>query len=306
MSDINATVSRHCARLTAPRGPSPADHARVGEVLERLAIALRSALDPLLGGAARVVAAPPRVVAAGTTVAGLAASGHHLALAFDGRGERALLTVAAEPLMRLVDRRFGGAGGECGASTRLPGSARLLADRLLAPVVDALDGGWGEGVATAATVVGREDDLARLRPIDPAADALHLVLAVVEAGWPGWSVALVLPLPLVTGWPDRSDRRAGAAASARPDPGSMARGRLGHVALPLRAVVDEPRLPLRRVGALAVGDCIPLGLGGTATLRLGDRTVAHGVVGATAGKVAIRVTSAQPRLALAAPLETQT
>ena len=127
---------------------------------------------------------------------------------------------------------------------------------------------------------------------------MHLALDVTEPSRPDWSVDLAFAAPLVAGWLGRSDRRVPVAPSADP-----ALGRLSHVALPLRAVVDEPRLPLRRVGALAVGDCIPLGLGGTASLRLGDRTVALGVVGASAGKVAIRVTAATPQLALAPPME---
>lgn len=296
------SAARHCARLTALRGPSPADHPLASEVAERLAHALQVGLEPLLDGAARVTASPPRLVPA-RELAGRPARGHHLALAFAGESARALITLGAEPLLRLVDRRFGGAGTDCAAPTRLPGSARLLADRLLAPLIAGLDGCWGDGPAVRSSVVQRDDDLARVRWSEPSADVLHLALEVGESGRPDWSVDVAFAAALVTGWLGRSDRRAPAAAPLSVDAAS--RGRLSHVALPLRAVVDEPRLPLRRVSALAVGDCIPLGLGGTASLRLGDRTVAVGVVGASAGKVAIRVTAATPQLALPAPLETR-
>ena len=126
---------------------------------------------------------------------------------------------------------------------------------------------------------------------------LHLSFRVVEEGWPDWTVEMAFAADLVSACLERSDRQP----AGKPAP--VNRDRLDHVRLPLRAVVDEPRLPLGRVSALAVGDSIPLGVGGTATLRLAGRTVAHGIVGATNGKTAVRDHRRSPQLALAAPQE---
>ncbi len=285
----------------AGRGPAPADEGALGPIHHALARALGPVLRPMLGDAVRLEVEEPRTLSRAALAGTLADHGHHALLAVEGDPARVLVSLAAGPLMAALDGWFGGTGRAPDAPpAELPDSARLMAERLVNGIVAALGTAWSADRPRAFSVARAEERLAHLPWLTPADAVVHVrLLAASPAMGAAFPVDLSYPAAALAGWTGATRQAPARAAPARVD--GLVRGPLGAVALPLRAVVDEPRLPLGRVSRLAVGDCIPLGVGGHASLRLGDRTVGEGVVGTAAGRVAIRVTSASPPPALAAP-----
>jgi flagellar motor switch protein FliM len=78
----------------------------------------------------------------------------------------------------------------------------------------------------------------------------------------------------------------GAGDRRRPDAKPFA-----DVPLPLNAVLARINVPVSRISAMQPGDTIPLALGRNVALRLADREIARGEVGACDGALALRLTS---------------
>ena len=298
--------TRHCDRLRAGRGPTPAELpclARVGGALER---ELRLVFEPLLGASPAVSADAPALVGPDGLAERLPAHGLHVLLTAEGLAGRALLSIGGDGLLMLLDRWFGGTGAPTPCPPppcppTLPLSAQLLGERITPRLVDALGAAWSGELPTGLAAAHSAERLGRLNAFAPDEAVVHCRFDVAEAGRPDWAVHATYSADLLRRWSDAAGRRVAPAEEPAPPVADRVGGTLGGVALPLRAIVDEPRLPLRQLNRLAVGDCIPLGVGGLVTLRLADRVVGQGVVGTSNGKVAVRVTMAKPTLALCPP-----
>lgn len=292
---------RHCERLTSARGPSPADLSTLPRMAGSFEDALRRLLEPFLGAAPLVRASPPVALPADALAELVPDDGHHVALIAAGGPALVVVSIGAGPLVMLLDRWFGGTGGsDAQPDTRpdtLPLSARMLAERLTPKLVHALDAAWSTDRPAGLTLHRTSDRLARLGAFAVGESLVHARFDVVEDGRPDWAIHVTHSADLLRRW----EVAARPIESAPLPVAALVQGTLGGIGLPLRAIVDEPRLPLRRLNRLAVGDCIPLGVGGLVSLRLADRTVGHGVVGTSHGKVAVRVTAARPTLALSPP-----
>ncbi|KQM14831.1 flagellar motor switch protein FliM [Novosphingobium sp. Leaf2] len=282
----------HCAELLGA-GPSIADMVRP---LTQLGEKLARALPALL---ARVTASDPPVVRIGIpehgTLDGLAQSAEALAAhALMGLGPRRLPLVAsfeAAPVLRLLDRTFGGRGVvPHPLPSAFPLSAELLLARIEDAIATALSAGLGGDETHRVHPLRRDTSLTRLAPFRPTEPLLRLVLDVEEADAEAWSLALVLPLSTLEG-ALVVPRRKRRAPSAAPRPG-IADEPFTSLPLEVTAVLVDMALPFSRLSALRPGDVLPVTVARAVPLKVDGRTIAVGTVGEVEDRVAVQVQNA--------------
>ena len=68
---------------------------------------------------------------------------------------------------------------------------------------------------------------------------------------------------------------------------------VSQVCLPVRSILARPELPLSRIMTLQPGDVIPLTMPRNVPLTVAGRLFAHGTIGESNGRAAIRIESIQ-------------
>ena len=286
-------LASHSADLLRA-GPPPVDLVPAFTACgERVARILSRALAPLLAGEAPVVrASAARECEAGelgVTIAPLAANSL-LALG-DGPG-RLLASIEAEPVLRMVDRAFGGRGMVPNPlPDRFPLSAELMIARLEAVICDslaqALDG------TVALRPVERSGSLAEIAPFGQGTMLALLSLDVEEASGEGWSITLAAPLAVLEalfGKPAPAaarDRQAARPAMRQPGDAPFA-----DLPLTISAVLVDMAMPVAALSGLKAGDIIPVAVARNVPLMVGETCIARGTIGACDDRVAVQVTQA--------------
>ncbi|NML92940.1 FliM/FliN family flagellar motor switch protein [Novosphingobium olei] len=284
-------LARHAAELVRP-GPGPAELLpALARASERMARSMRGALALLLGGEPPMVecAAPEELVLhdlAGR-VPGLAAwSIYRVA----GTGGRLLSAIDAEVALRLVDRAFGGPGHAPHPLPReLPLSAELMVQRIEAVLANQFAAATGLRTAEAITAIARDSNLAQLQPYSAEARLAVLTLSVTEPGGTPWEMRLAIPMPMLAeffGQPENAPRKP----ARRIKPASPEDTPYADVPLPVTAVLVDVALPLSVLSALEVGQVLSVPIARSIPLRVADRTVAHGSIGAVDDRVAVQLT----------------
>lgn len=282
----------HCAELLGT-GPSIEELvrplARLGETLART----------LPAGLAHIAGTEPPVVRIGIPVQATldAIAGDDAALAAHalmGLGPKRLpllATFEAAPVLRLLDRAFGGRGV---VPDPLPGAFPLSAELLLARIEDAiavaLSAGLGGDETHLVRPLRRDTDLAHLAPFAPSEPLLQIVLEVEETQAQPWSLALAFPLSTLAAAlvVPRRQRRA-ARPAPRPGPGDEP---FASLPLEVTAVLVDMSLPFSRVSALRPGDVLPVTVARSVPIRVDGRTIAAGTVGEVEDRVAVQVQNA--------------
>ncbi len=282
-------LAQHCAGLVRS-GPGPAELlpalARAGE---RLARSLRGALAGLLGGEPPMVEcgmpedmAPADLAAA---VPGLAAWSLY------GLGDstaRLLSAVDAEAVLRLIDRAFGGPGEAPHPLPReLPLSAELMVQRVEAVLSANFAAAAGLPRANAVTALRRDSDFGQVQPFGPETRLAVLTLSVSEGGSRPWRMRLALPFPVLAGLFANAERPTASRRAAAADPLDAP---YGDLPLPVSAVLVDVALPLSVLSALEVGQVLAVPIARSIPVRVADRTVAHGSIGAVDDRVAVQLT----------------
>ena len=300
----------HCPELLR-QGPTAEElTALLSRTGERLARRLSGALAPLLGGEAPPVSCGP---ARESDSDGLKKSINRLAanslLLVGGEGTTAplLVSIEAEPVLRIVDRAFGGKGE---APAPLPDHFPMAAEMMIARLETLIAGHLAAAAAAVAAMPGlpvgarndaappitparRDGSLAMLAPFPDGERVLQLNLEVDDGSVLPWLVTLAMPaatLARLFGYPDPTPaagatpaRRAQARADSMP---------FADVPLAVSAVVIDMKLPFEVVAGLAVGQVLPVSVTRQIPLRVGDAAIAHGVIGAVEDRVAIQITRA--------------
>jgi flagellar motor switch protein FliM len=283
-------IAHHDPALLHP-GPGDADLIEaLRQAGARLARSLRSSLARLCGGAAPevTIATPREVVLADFARDGLAAYSLYAAAP---SGERVLGAIDGETVLRLVDRAFGGQGeAPCPMPRELPLSADLMVQRIEGLIAADLGRALGSasGGHPAIHPLRRDSDLAQLQPFAPKTRLAALEVAVTERERAGWSLHLAFPLaalPVLTGITPQPGPDTGRPAPANPDDEPFAA-----MPLPLSAVLIDTRLPLQVVSRLEPGQVLNLPIARLVPLMIGERTIAHGTIGAIDDRVAIQIT----------------
>ena len=292
----------HCPELLR-KGPSPDELLPLlGRMGERLARRLAGALAPLLGGEAPLVnCGSPRegdFTQLRSSIAPLAAN----CVLGAGTAEAPLLvSIEAEPVLRIVDHAFGGRGeAPCPLPTAFSMAADLMIGRIegllsshIAAAVAATAGAARGAAPAAITPLRRDGSLALLAPFAERAPLALLTLEVEDGGVLPWLVTIAMPmgtLAALFGYPDPSPAAASAARKTRV--ASAAEAPFADIPLNLRAVLVDMSISFAAVAALEPGQILPVTVARRVPLAIGEHTIAHGTPGAMDERIAIQITQA--------------
>jgi flagellar motor switch protein FliM len=285
------TLASHSADLLRA-GPPPVDLVPAfSQLAERMARILSRALAPLLAGEAPVVRANAvrecEAGELGVTIAPLAAN---CLLAMGEGPGRLLASIEAEPVLRMVDRAFGGRGAVPNPlPDRFPLSAELMIARLEGVVCDSLAQAIGGTAAPRA--VERSGSLAEIAPFGQDTMLALLSLDVEETGGEGWSITLAAPLAVLEALFGKPAPAAGKAA-AKPAPRQPGVAPFADLPLTVSAVVVDMAMPVSALSGLKAGDIIPVAVARSVPLMVGETCIARGTIGACDDRVAVQVTQA--------------
>lgn len=287
-------LAQHCQELLARGNAAPADLLpALAKLGERFSRALAAALAPLSGGDAPALrCAAPRSVAMAeltTTVAPLAAN----SLLVAGVDNAPLLaSLDAAGVLRIVDRAFGGRGHvPSPLPEEFPLSAELMIGRLEAVVAGALSRALGGDEPAPVQALRRDGSLAALSPFAGSEMLTVLTIDVEEAGHAPWQTTLAFPQDTLIALFGQDT----ATPARKPEPGFQPNPSdepFGDMPLPVSAVLVDMRMPFSTLSALQVGQILPVAVARSVPLKIGDKTIGHGTIGAVDDRVAVQITKA--------------
>ena len=305
-------LAQHCAELLRA-GPSADDLQPLLTAMgERLSRRLEGAFTPMLGGKEPIVRPTrPRegdLAGLSHSIAALAAN----SLFGVGHGAAPMLiSIEAEPVLRIVDRAFGGKGeAPVPMPKTFPMAADLMIGRLETVIAEHMGAaiaatqmsGRGNGVPT-ITPMGRDGSLAMLAPFASDLPLTILNIEVDDGGVLPWLMTIAMPIATLAALIGVADAEGASAMTppARRLPASammMAAGQapFADMTLPLSAVIVDTKVPFSLIARLKVGQILPVTVARSVPLRIGDhdsgQIIAHGTIGAVDEHVAIQITQA--------------
>ena len=202
-----------------------------------------------------------------------------------------LLRMDAAMISTLVDCFYGGIGNR-----PLPprGEFTPTEDRLIARLTDAiiarLTESWADILPLDASLVVRETGVgfaAAAQPADQMGVQRFMVTITRDQSWP---IDLVFPLSALRAVEPLMGSKLPADAE-QADPVWQARiaRRMRDIRLPARTVLARPNLSLAELMQLKTGDIIPVTIGRSLPLIVGNRIVAHGTIGEQDGRAAFQI-----------------
>ena len=287
-------LAQHCAELMRQDagGAAPLDVlpslARAGDRLVRI---LAPNLAPLLGGIAPVITpgAPTEADLAALT-AQIPALAANCLLAAGASAVPLLASVDAAAVLRIVDRTFGGKGQ---APSPLPDAFPLSAEILIRRIETIVASALAEVLSLdAIEPLRRDGSLALLEPFAEGTALAVQTFSVEEAGQAPWQIVVALPmgsLGVIFGDGKQSAARAAAAAPRQINPTDEP---FGDLPLTVSAVIVDMRLTMSALAGLRPGALLPVSVARNVPLRVGDKTIAHGTIGAVDDRVAIQISQA--------------
>lgn len=280
-------LAQHDAALLRP-GPDAADLVpALTRMSERMAKALRAALSPLLGGKEPQVN-PMKPME--TDFADFCSEIPRLAAnsLFHAGTAPFMATIEGENVLRLVDRAFGGPGDTPGSLPKeFPLSAELMIARVEQLLIASMTAALGSAGTGAIRAVRRDASLAQLQAMADATKIAGLTFNVVEQGRMPWAISIAFPFDTLGQFFAHGE----AKRPARPPRGPSHPTDAPFADLPIdvSAVLVDMRLPLATISALAVGQVLSVPIARNVPLVLGDKTYAHGTIGALDDRVAIQL-----------------
>lgn len=293
-------LARHAPELLR-QGPGAAELLPLlGRLGERLSRRMAAALAPLLGGEAPLVSCTtPREGNLSTLHGSIATLAANSLYAVGGTAPL-FISIEAEPVLRIVDRAFGGKGeAPAPMPDRFPIAAELMIGRLEVLMADhltaalAVTTGRAPGVPVPRIAPLRRDaNLAMLSPF-PEEQQLALMSMEVDDGSPlPWLMTMAMPLGTLA-------RLFGHAEGSE----ALTTGQSRHAASPtdapfaglpveVSAVIVDMHIPFSTIAGLAPGDILPVSVARAVPLRVGEATFAHGTIGAVDERVAVQITHA--------------
>lgn len=287
-------AAQHCAELLRPPPGPDALAPLLTRAGEKFARALGPALAPLVGGKGATVKCP---AAKASTVDDLTMFNPELAantlFALGAEGLPMLVSLDAAAVLRMVDRTFGGRGE---APSPLPDSFPVSADLLMQRLDRLVAQHLGEAIAPAhpdfLRPLRRDGSLAMLDAFPRTDPVMALEIEVTEPGGEHWVALVALPLPTLLAAFAPATGGSRAAQSTPRGPADPLAEPFASLALPLRAVLVDMRLPMSTLAALRPGTVLPVAVARQVPLRLGAVTLATGTVGAADDRVALQITNA--------------
>lgn len=287
----NRTRAKHCAALL---GAAP----KIDELVPALSLLGEKLVRVLPAGLARFAGGEPPMVCIGMPMdctlgsiqADLETLASHALMTVGPKGLPLLATFEAAPVLRLVDRAFGGRGA---VPDPLPETFPLSAELLLARLEDAIAGALTAvfgGERNKVRTLRRDTSLRQLDPFDKRAELLQLSLEVEEPGFEPWSLSLAFPQETLTEVlvAPRHPARPGARP-VDPDPASEP---FASMPLDVTAVLVDMTMGFSRISSLKPGDVLPVSVARSVPLQVDGRTVATGTIGEVEDRVAVQILQA--------------
>lgn len=281
------TKAKHCAELLGT-GPS------IDELVPALSLLGEKLSRVLPASLARFAGGEPPVVCTGMpmdcTLASIQADietlASHTLMTVGSKALPMLVTFEAAPVLRLVDRAFGGRGV---VPDPLPEAFPLSAELLLARVEEAIAGGLSAafGPENKVRPVRRDTSLRQLDPFDKRAELLQLSLEVEEPGVEPWSLSIAFPQPTLAALVanPRHPARAGQRQVA-PDPMNEP---YASMPMDVTAVLVDMTIGFSRLSSLKPGDVLPVAVARSVPLQVDGRTIAAGTIGELEDRVAVQI-----------------
>lgn len=284
-------IAQHCPELLGRPAPSASElMPALARLSGRMAHSFAVGLARLSGGdAPSVRAAAPRATTATQLAEAAPALATYAVFGIGPEAHRVLLTCAADPVFRLIDRAFGGRGTVPDPlPDAFPLSAELLIARLEQTIATALHDALGGADLTVVPLL-RETQLAAITPFAADDAVVDLSISVEEEGCAPWTLSLAFPQPTLAALFSERERKDSVPGYLPPDP---TREPFASLPITLTAVIVDMALPFARLASLRPGDVLPVAVARTVPLKVGDRTVATGSIGEFEDRVAIQITSA--------------
>ncbi len=286
-------LAQHCTELMRT-GPGLAELLpHLESAGERLARMLAIALAPLLGGEIPAVrSGVSRACDAGglmVEVAPLAANSLMVAGPHDAL---LLVSIDAGAVLRMVDRAFGGKGtAPSPMPESFPISAELMVARL--EVLIAAHMATALGVEGESTIrpLRRDGSLQELAPFAAECPLGTICLSITESQCEPWEILLAFPVPTLAALLGQGQRQP-AARSAVSGPADPASEPFGDVPLPLSAVLVDMRMAVSAISQIGPGTILPVAVARSVPLRIGEKAIAHGTIGALDDRVAVQIIKA--------------
>ena len=287
-------ITQHCPQLlrggdSAPETLVP----RLAAIGEPLARALAKALAPMSGAGDEppaVRCGEVRSAVPAELMPGIAPLAANCLLAAGSPDHALLLSIEAKAVLRLIDRAFGGRGeAPAQMPDAFPLSAELLIARLERLIAGCLAQALGDSVAFEC--LRRDGSLDRLAPFAEGTPLAVLAIEVTETGGGAWQMTLAIPHATLPALLDGRKRAESSPAASDPARDPLA-APFGDMPLTVRAVLVDMPLPVSALSRLAPGQVLPVTVARSIPLRIGERTVAHGTVGALDECVAVQITQA--------------
>lgn len=292
-------LAEHCPELLK-RGPAPEDLLQLLERMgQRFARRLSGAFAPLMGGEAPIVSCTsPRETKIGSLNQSIAALAANSLLAIGGDKTPLLVSIEAEPVLRIVDRAFGGKGeAPAPMPKQFPPAAELMIARLelmlaehLVAAVGSTSGRAPDAEMPDITAMRRDGSLISLSPFDENVPLAMLNLEVDDGGVLPWLMTVAMPfttLARIFGYAEKE--REFRPFNFTTDP---AQGPFSEVPITISAVLVDMRVPFPSIASLAPGVVLPVSVSRHVPLRVGERTIAHGTVGTMDDRVAVQIDQA--------------
>jgi flagellar motor switch protein FliM len=283
-------LAQHCPELlrtnAAPVPLMPA----LTRLSEGLARALASGLASFYRGEAPLVRSmAPRECTMAELAQDIAPLAANSLLATGSPDMPALSSVEAEAVLRIVDRAFGGRGdAPSPMPTAFPLSAELMVTRIESVVAGAIGqvlGRWGEVQA-----LRRDGCIIQLAAFAEHEKLGVLTLEVDDPGRAPWKVRVALPeAALVKLFGDGERPVPKRDRGLKPNPADEP---FGDVPLTISAVLVDMRIGFAELSKLQPGQIMPVAVARSVPLKVGDKTVAHGTIGALDDRVAVQITQA--------------
>ncbi|HQS69922.1 MAG: hypothetical protein B7Y36_15830 [Novosphingobium sp. 28-62-57] len=284
-------VAQHDAVLLRPAPDTAELIPALTRMSERLAKAVRGALAPLLGGV------EPQVQAVAPTKTDFA----DFCFCIPPLAANSLMQIGSAPFMmtvegvnvlRLVDRAFGGPGDAPASLPReFPLSAELMIARIEQSMATCLALALN-GMCGPIRALRRDASLAQLQAMPDSAQVANLTLNVLEKGRPSWAISMAFPMDTLAQMFAPGAFAPGSGNRAAKTPRSPARptdAPFADMPINLTAVLVDMALPLDTIARLEVGQVLPVPIARNVPLVVGDKTYAHGSIGAIEDRVAIQI-----------------
>lgn len=285
------TKAKHCAELLGT-GPSIDELVPALSALgEKLARVLPARLSQFSGGEPPLVRiGMPMDCTLGQIQSEIENLASHTLLAVGPKGLPMLATFEAAPVLRLIDRTFGGRGvAPEPLPESFPLSAELMLVRMEEAIAGALTAALGGGDEHTVRPLRRDTSLRYLNPFDRRAELLQLSLEVEEPGIEPWSFSIAFPQPTLAAalavprYPARPRKHTVADPASEP---------FGSMPVPVTAVLVDMTIGFSRLSSLKPGDVLPVAIARSVPLQVDGRTIASGTIGEVEDRVAVQIAQA--------------